>query len=154
MRTEDLEKRALSLPGAVESAHFGKRDFRVGNRIFMSLPEAGRAVVKFTPGQQKLFLETEPGVCAAVPGGWGLKGWTSVYFIDADDGIIAHVMDTAWRNVAPKGPSNGHKTSAASAVPARLGTAATARSSAQTTRQPVPEEPISRAGPIVRGADR
>ena len=102
MRTEDLEKRALSLPGAVESAHFGKRDFRVGNRIFMSLPEAGRAVVKFTPGQQKLFLETEPGVCAAVPGGWGLKGWTSVYFMDADDGIISHVMDTAWRNVAPK----------------------------------------------------
>jgi hypothetical protein len=87
MRTEDLEKRALSLPGAVESAHFGKR---------------GRAVVKFTPDQQKLFLETEPGVCAAVPGGWGLKGWTSVYFMDADDGIISHVMDTAWRNVAPK----------------------------------------------------
>lgn len=102
MRTEDLEKRALGLPGAVESAHFGKRDFRVGKRIFMSLPEAGRAVVKFTPDQQKLFLETEPGVCAAVPGGWGLKGWTSVYFADAEDDIIAHVMDTAWRNVAPK----------------------------------------------------
>ncbi|MEK1926350.1 MmcQ/YjbR family DNA-binding protein [Rhizobium giardinii] len=102
MRAEDLEKRALSLPGAVESAHFGKRDFRVGKRIFMSLPEAGRAVFKFTPDQQKMLLETEPGVCAAVPGGWGEKGWTSVWFADADEDTIDHVMETAWRNVAPK----------------------------------------------------
>lgn len=102
MRAEDLEKRALSLPGAVENAHFGKRDFRVGNRIFMSLPEAGRAVFKFTPDQQRMLIETEPGVCAAVPGGWGEKGWTSVWFADADEDIIDHVMETAWRNVAPK----------------------------------------------------
>ncbi len=102
MRTEDLEKRALSLPGAVENAHFGKRDFRVGKRIFMSLPEAGRAVFKFTPDQQRMLIETEPCVCAAVPGGWGEKGWTSVWFTDADEEIIDHVMDTAWRNVAPK----------------------------------------------------
>jgi|UPI00056809AC hypothetical protein len=102
MRAEDLEKRALSLPGAVESAHFGKRDFRVGKRIFMSLPEAGRAVFKFTPDQQRMLIETEPSVCAAVPGSWGEKGWTSVWFMDADEDIIEHVMDTAWRNVAPK----------------------------------------------------
>ncbi len=102
MRTEDLEKRALSLPGAIESAHFGKRDFRVGKRIFMSLPEPGRAVFKFTPDQQRFLIETEPGLCCAVPGGWGEKGWTSVYFIDADEDIIGSVMETAWRNVAPQ----------------------------------------------------
>jgi len=102
MRTEDMEKRALSLPGAEESAHFGKRDFRVGKRIFMTLPAAGRAVFKFTPDQQRMLLETEPGVCAAVPGGWGARGWTSVYFAEADEGIIDQAMEIAWRNVATK----------------------------------------------------
>ncbi|TGV48477.1 MmcQ/YjbR family DNA-binding protein, partial [Mesorhizobium sp. M2D.F.Ca.ET.160.01.1.1] len=34
---------ALDLPEAVEKSHFGKADFRVRNRIFMSLPEADRA---------------------------------------------------------------------------------------------------------------
>ncbi len=102
MLTEEIEKLALSLPGTLESSHFGKRDFRVGKRIFMSLPEAGRAVFKFTPDQQRMLIETEPGVCAAVPGGWGLKGWTSVWFADASQDTIDHVMETAWRNVAPK----------------------------------------------------
>ncbi|RVH88303.1 MmcQ/YjbR family DNA-binding protein, partial [Sinorhizobium medicae] len=46
MLTAEIEKLALSLPGTQENAHFGARDFRVGNRIFMTLPEAGRAVFK------------------------------------------------------------------------------------------------------------
>ena len=67
MLTEEIEKLALSLPGTQENAHFGTRDFRVGKRIFMTLPEAGRAVFKLTPDQQRMLLETEPAVCAAVP---------------------------------------------------------------------------------------
>lgn len=107
MLTEEIEKLALSLPGTLESSHFGKRDFRVGKRIFMSLPEAGRAVFKFTPDQQRMLLETEPGVCAAVSGGWGEKGWTSVYFTQANEDLIHTSMETAWRNVAPKRLVNG-----------------------------------------------
>ncbi|OJF95888.1 MmcQ/YjbR family DNA-binding protein [Pararhizobium antarcticum] len=107
MLTEEIEKLALSLPGTLESAHFGKRDFRVGKRIFMTLPEAGRAVFKFTPEQQRRLLETEPGICAAVSGGWGVKGWTSVWFTQASEDLIHSVMETAWRNVAPKSLHNG-----------------------------------------------
>ncbi|MDO9417336.1 MmcQ/YjbR family DNA-binding protein [Pararhizobium sp.] len=102
MLSTDLETMALNLPGTQESSHFGKRDFRVGEKIFMSLPEAGRAVCKLTPGQQQMLLETEPGLCAAVPGGWGLKGWTSVYFEGAEHEVVARILRTAWRNVAPK----------------------------------------------------
>lgn len=36
MLTAEIEKLALSLPGTQENAHFGARDFRVGNRIFMA----------------------------------------------------------------------------------------------------------------------
>ncbi|HEV7319467.1 MAG TPA: MmcQ/YjbR family DNA-binding protein [Ensifer sp.] len=102
MLTEEIEKLALSLPGTEENAHFGTRDFRVGKRIFMTLPEAGRAVFKFTPDQQRMLLEMEPGVCAAVPGGWGDRGWTSLYFVEADEDLVRQSMETAWRNVAPK----------------------------------------------------
>ncbi|WP_411035108.1 MmcQ/YjbR family DNA-binding protein [Shinella sp. BYT-45] len=102
MVSDDLIAMALGMPGARESAHFGKRDFRVGEKVFMTLPEPGRAVLKFTPDQQLMVLETDPGLCAPVPGGWGLKGWTSLYFGDADSERVRDLIGTAWRNVAPK----------------------------------------------------
>lgn len=49
-----------------------------------------------------MLLETEPAVCAAVPGGWGARGWTSLYFVDADEELIRQSLETAWRNAAPK----------------------------------------------------
>ncbi len=102
MTSDDLIAIALGMPEARESAHFGKRDFRVGEKIFMSLPQAGRAVVKLTPDQQLMAVETDPGLCAPVPGGWGLKGWTSLYFDGADGERVRALIGTAWRNVAPK----------------------------------------------------
>ncbi|PTM98655.1 putative DNA-binding protein (MmcQ/YjbR family) [Mycoplana dimorpha] len=103
MTSEDLAQMALALPGTEENAHFGKRDFRVGGRIYLTLPEPGRAVCKLTRDQQAMLVETEPGLCAAVPGGWGHKGWTSLYFDSADIATVSHVVEIAWRNVAPAG---------------------------------------------------
>ena len=102
MTSEDLILIALGLPEARESAHFGKRDFRVGEKIFMSLPQAGRAVLKLTPDQQAMVVETDPGLCSPVAGGWGHKGWTSLYFDSADSERVRDLIGTAWRNVAPK----------------------------------------------------
>jgi hypothetical protein len=109
MTSEDLARMALGMPGALESSHFGKRDFRVGTRIFLTLPEAGRAVCKLTPDQQVMVVETEPGLCSAVPGGWGLKGWTSLHFDGAEKATVQHILETAWRNVAPKKLVQGGK---------------------------------------------
>lgn len=92
---------ALALPGTEENSHFGKRDFRVGGRIFLTLPEAGRAVCKLTRDQQMMLVETQPGLCAAVPGGWGHKGWTSLYFDSAELDLVHHIVEIAWRNAAP-----------------------------------------------------
>jgi hypothetical protein len=44
---------ALKLPEEVEKSHFGKPDYRVRNRIFMSLPDDGRAVVKLAATSRK-----------------------------------------------------------------------------------------------------
>ena len=102
MTSDDLIAIALGMPGAEESAHFGKRDFRVGEKIFMSLPQAGRAVLKLTPDQQAMVVETDPGFYAPVPGGWGAKGWTSLYFDGADGERVRPLIGTAWRDVAPR----------------------------------------------------
>eukprot|EP01035_Chromulina_nebulosa_P014552 gene14552-19255_t len=52
MTEDDFADLALSLPGTVESAHFGKRDFRAGGRIFATPPSPGTANVKLAPDRQ------------------------------------------------------------------------------------------------------
>ena len=54
---------ACALPGAVESAHMGHPDFRVGGRIFATLSgqERGRGVLKLTIEQQAAFVAELPG---------------------------------------------------------------------------------------------
>lgn len=101
MEAEDARRLALAMPQAEEKAHFGKADFRVRDRIFMSLPEVGRAVVKLTPEQQEILVGAAPGIFAPVKGGWGRKGWTSVILAAADEAALKSAIVQAWRNVAP-----------------------------------------------------
>jgi len=94
---------ALEFPGAIEGGHFDVVDFRAGGRIFATLRQAdGRAVVKLTPDQQRLLAETMPGFLAPVPGGWGLKGWSRLDLAAVSAADARHVLEIAWRNVAPK----------------------------------------------------
>jgi len=94
---------ALSMPEAVEGSHFDTVDFRVRKRIFATLREAdGRAVLKLTPGEQRLLMETMPGMLSPVPGGWGQKGWTRLDLGAASAEDARHALTIAWRNVAPK----------------------------------------------------
>jgi len=102
LTTVDVARIALSLPEAQEGSHFGKRDFRVGKRIFSSLPDTRRAVVKLTIEQQEMMTAAEPSIFLPVSGGWGRKGWTSVALENCDHAALTSALDLAWRNVAPK----------------------------------------------------
>lgn len=104
MITQDVYRAlALSLPEAVESSHFESADFRVRNKIFATLRERdGHAVLKLTPDEQRLMVETMPGVLVAIPGGWGQKGWTRLDLERTTKEEAEHVLVMAWRNVAPK----------------------------------------------------
>lgn len=92
---------ALELPEAVEKSHFGKADFRVRNRIFVSLPENDRAVIKLDRDQQEMMTAAEPLVFKPVPGGWGQKGWTSIMLDACNELTFRSAVRTSWRNVAP-----------------------------------------------------
>ena len=104
MQQADFRALALTFPEAVEASHFDVTDFRVRNRIFATLREAdGRAVIKLSPDQQQLLMETSPGIFEPIKGSWGQKGWTRVVLDRADADTVRHAMTIAWRSVAPKG---------------------------------------------------
>jgi len=103
MTTNEFRRMALSMPEAVEAAHMGHPDFRVGGKIFatLSYPRTGFGMVVLTPEQQELFVRTEPKTFTPVPGGWGQKGSTHVLLRTAKKVAVREALKTAWRNRAP-----------------------------------------------------
>jgi hypothetical protein len=97
---------ALSLPDAVEGAHMGHADFRVGGKIFATLghPDTAYGMVQLKPDQQALLVETSPKVFTPVPGGWGRQGSTHVRLAAADAATLKNALMMAWTNRAPKKP--------------------------------------------------
>jgi hypothetical protein len=103
MTVDDFRRIALSLPEATESAHMGHPDFRVRNKIFATIwPDEGWGMVKLTPEQQSVLSRAEPTIFAAVRGGWGQKGATTIRLESADPETVRSALEIAWRNVAPK----------------------------------------------------
>jgi hypothetical protein len=102
MTAEQFREMALSFPESVEGSHFDTTDFRVSGKIFATLrSKDGRAVVKLTPDEQRLFMETSPEMLQPVKGSWGVKGWTQILLDMAEQDAARHVMATAWKSVAP-----------------------------------------------------
>lgn len=104
MTAEGFRRLALALPEALESAHMGHPDFRVGGRVFATLgyPDAGFGMVKLTSEQQELFLRVAPEVFAPANGAWGRRGSTTVQLARASAATLRDALAAAWRNVAPK----------------------------------------------------
>ena len=103
MSPELFRALASGFPQALESSHFDVVDFRVGGKIFATLrPDDGRAVLKLSPDEQRLLMETAAGMFEPVKGSWGQKGWTRVILEAADEAMVRHAMAMAWRTVAPK----------------------------------------------------
>ncbi len=104
MSASTFRRIALTLPEAIEGAHHGHADFRVGKRVFASLgyPDKAWGMVKLTPEQQSMLVEAEADIFRPVPGGWGKSGSTNVRLSKADAGTLRSALAMAWRNVAPK----------------------------------------------------
>jgi hypothetical protein len=141
MTPNQFRRIALSLPDAVEGAHMGHADFRVGGKIFATLghPDPACGMVQLKPDQQALLVETSPKVFTPVPGGWGRQGSTHVRLAAADAATLKHALTMAWTNRAPKArPERVDSGQAAKrAAPPNLGRAfARARKAAKATKLP------------------
>ena len=104
MSASRFRRTALALSDAVESAHHGKADFRVGKRIFATLghPDENWGTLKLTAEQQSMLVEAEPDIFRPVPGGWGKQGYTNVRLAKADATTLKSALAMAWANVALK----------------------------------------------------
>lgn len=101
MNLTDARSLAVALPETIEKSHFGKPDFRVRNRIFMTIPSGDHVVIKLTPEQQEMLTAAEPEIFLPVPGGWGRQGWTKLLLDRTDETTLKSAIVMAWRNVAP-----------------------------------------------------
>jgi len=104
MSASNFRRIALALPEAIEGAHHGHADFRVGKRVFATIgyPDKTWGMVKLTPEQQSILVDAEPDIFRPVPGGWGKSGSTNVRLNKADAKTLRSALSMAWRNVAPK----------------------------------------------------
>jgi hypothetical protein len=104
LTANEFRRLALSFPDAIEAAHMGHPDFRVGGRIFATLayPSTAFATVMLTPEQQELFVRTEQKTFRPVPGGWGKKGATQIVLRVAKTTAVREALKVAWSNRAPR----------------------------------------------------
>ena len=95
---------ALSFPEAVEAAHLGHPDFRVGGKIFatLSYPNEEHGVLVLSPEQQEEIISQHPEMFEPVPGGWGRRGSTRVLLAQIAPSILHAAMRKAWQRKAPK----------------------------------------------------
>jgi hypothetical protein len=106
MTEHEFRRIALGMKDAIESAHMGHPDFRVGNRIFATLradKERGTVgMVILTPVQQQRFVEEAPKAFTPEKGAWGLQGCTTVRLEAVDEELLGEAMTLAWRNRVEK----------------------------------------------------
>lgn len=104
MTVSEFRRLALSMPEAVEGAHMGHPDFRVGGKIFATLghPSSAFAALMLTPEQQELFVRTESKTFRPVPGGWGAQGATQIVLRTAKKSAVREALRVAWSNRASR----------------------------------------------------
>jgi hypothetical protein len=98
-----VRKLALAMPEAVEASHFDVADFRVRKKIFATIHPGGKtgALLRLDPDLCQQLAERDPETFERVgAGGRALK----VVFARVDRAEYAHLLEEAWRAIAPKKP--------------------------------------------------
>ena len=105
MTANGFRRIALGMSGAVEDAHMGHPDFRVGGRIFATIHgDQQFGMVKLTPDQQQQFVREHPDTFAPESGAWGRQGCTRVRLKGADDDAVGEAMTRTWQNTVAREP--------------------------------------------------
>ena len=118
MTSAGFRRIALGLEGAVESAHHGHPDFRVGGRVFATLgyPDRSHGMVVLTPQQQATRVRDHSRAFLAVKGKWGEQGCTLVRLAAVDEEDLGETLTMAWQNAVASGPVRGRTARAAKSV--------------------------------------
>jgi hypothetical protein len=92
---------ALALPEAVEQDHHGRPSFRVGGKIFATLPDEDHMNVMIDPDGIRTAVQAEPAACAER--WWGKRlAAVQVALARADADLLSDLLADAWERRAPK----------------------------------------------------
>ena len=107
MTPNGFRRIALGLSGAVESAHHGHPDFRVGGRIFATLgyPDQKWGALILTPDQRRAWVRQQPDAFIPAKGKWREQGATTVRLAGVNEEALGEALTVAWQNSVAKGPA-------------------------------------------------
>ena len=101
MTPTDVRRHALSLPGAVEQPHFAMTSFRVGGRLFATMPPAGDAVHLFlAEADRNAALDLHGGFAEELAWGARVVG-VRIVLARADADVVRALLECAWATKAP-----------------------------------------------------
>jgi hypothetical protein len=104
MRLAEARKFALSLPETTEEPHFAAGSFRVGGKIFATIPSGENQLRIFLQGEEVQGLIAEdPATFEPVI--WGKRvvaGGVCVNLTTAKAKVVRELLEEAWRLRAPK----------------------------------------------------
>ena len=99
---EQLAAIALALPETAQGQHFDTPDFRVRGRIFCTARTGEPlAMVKLPQEVQTAVTTLHPEAISPAAGAWGRAGSTLVRVDLILPDLLADLIVSAWRNVAP-----------------------------------------------------
>jgi hypothetical protein len=102
MKMDAVRKHALSLPGVTEEPHFQYSSFRVGGKIFITVPPTNEFIHVFVPEQEReLALKLSPEFLDKLI--WGKKViGLKIALATASSQIVKQLINHAWEYKAPK----------------------------------------------------
>jgi hypothetical protein len=99
---DDARALALSFPEAEERETWGHPTFRVRDKMFAAMDEAGTSMtVKASKEAQAALVGSEPETFS-IPAYVGRHGWIAVALERVDPQELAELVEDAWRMTAPK----------------------------------------------------
>lgn len=97
----ELRRLALSLPETMEEDHHGIPSFRVGGKIFATVPDVEHVRVMLDLDATRAAIGEDPAACVELWWGKQLHG-VSVRLARADQRRLAELLEDAWRRRAPR----------------------------------------------------
>ncbi len=101
MKGRDARRIALALPEAVEAPHHGIPSFRVGKKIFATMPDDAHLHVMLERDEVDMAVAASPRACEELRWGKQVAG-VRVRLGAADRRILEMLLKEAWRRRAPK----------------------------------------------------
>lgn len=97
----EARRLALSLPEATEEDHHGISSFRVGNKIFATVPDGDHVRVMLNRDATQAAVSDDPVAFAELWWGKKLSGIT-VTLARADHRRLTELLEEGWRRIAPR----------------------------------------------------